>query len=79
MKLYHKTVANFKGYNPPLDSNIDSANNDKGDFHEGFEIGWEGIQTNAHDEKRTNDGAMAGANVWPSGDCPGFREAYLEY
>ncbi|KAG8214934.1 hypothetical protein J3R82DRAFT_10124 [Butyriboletus roseoflavus] len=79
MKLHHKTVANFKGYSPPLDSNIDSANNDKGDFHEGFEIGWEEIQAKAHDEKRANDGAMAGANVWPSDNCTEFREACLEY
>jgi len=79
MKLYHRTVANFKGYNPPLDSNIDSANNDKGDFHEGFEIGWEEIEAKGHREKRANDGAMAGANVWPSDDCPAFREPCLEY
>ena len=78
-KLYHKTVANFKGYNPPLDSNIDPTNNNKGDFHEGFEIGWEEIEKKAYDEKRVNDGAMAGANVWPSDDYPGFREAFLEY
>lgn len=79
MQLYHRTVASFKGYSPPLDSNIDSANSDKGDFHEGFEIGWEEIEANAHDEKRKNDGAMAGANLWPSDDFPGFREACLEY
>ncbi|KAH0832404.1 2OG-Fe(II) oxygenase [Lanmaoa asiatica] len=79
MKLHHKTVANFKGYSPPLDSNIDSANNNKGDFHEGFEVGWEEIEPKAHDDKRTNDGAMAGANVWPADDYPGFREACLEY
>ncbi|KAI9462101.1 2OG-Fe(II) oxygenase [Boletus coccyginus] len=79
MKLHHKTVANFKGYNPPLDSNIDPANNDKGDFHEGFEIGCEEIEPKPHDEERADDGAMAGANVWPSDDCPGFRRACLEY
>ncbi|KAG6379453.1 hypothetical protein JVT61DRAFT_11933 [Boletus reticuloceps] len=79
MKLHHRTVANFKGYNPPLDSNIDPTNNDKGDFHEGFEMGWEEIEAKMHDEKRANDGVMAGANVWPSDDCPGFREACLAY
>ena len=78
-KLYHRSVANFKGYNPPLDSNIDPANNAKGDFHEGFEIGWEEIEAKAYGEQRANDGAMAGANVWPTDDCPAFREAYLEY
>jgi len=79
MKLNHKTVAGFKGYSPPLDANIDPTNNNKGDFHEGFEIGWEELERKAIDEKRTNDGAMAGANVWPSDDCPGFRHACLEY
>ncbi|KIJ09305.1 hypothetical protein PAXINDRAFT_17604 [Paxillus involutus ATCC 200175] len=78
MKLYHKTVANFKGYSPPLDANIDAANNDRGDFHEGFEIGWEEFEVKANDEKRADDGAMAGANVWPD-DYPGFRDACLEY
>ncbi|KAF8837747.1 hypothetical protein BDN67DRAFT_1013642 [Paxillus ammoniavirescens] len=34
-QLHHKTVTNFKGYSPPLDANIDAANNEKGDFHEG--------------------------------------------
>ncbi|KIJ09304.1 hypothetical protein PAXINDRAFT_17603 [Paxillus involutus ATCC 200175] len=63
MKLYHKTVANFKGYSPPLDANIDAANNDRGDFHEGFEIGWEEFEVKANDEKRADDGAMAGANA----------------
>ncbi|KAF9230048.1 Non-hem dioxygenase N-terminal domain-containing protein [Melanogaster broomeanus] len=79
MKLHHKTVANFKGYSPPLDGNIDPANNHKGDFHEGFEIGWEELEAKAIDEKRANDGAMTGSNVWPSDDCPGFRDACLEY
>jgi len=81
MKLYHKTVANFKGYTPPLDSNIDSTNA-TGDFHEAFEIGWEDVDPKSivQDEKRANDGVMAGANVWPSdSDCPGFRRACLEY
>ncbi|KAN0088084.1 hypothetical protein V8E55_006705 [Tylopilus felleus] len=79
MKLYHRTVANFKGYIPPLDSNIDSANNDKGDFHESFDFGWEETEAKVHDEKRVNDGAMAGGNVWPLNDCLGFRESCLAY
>ena len=77
-KLHHRTVANVTGYNPPLDSNIDRANNDKGDFVEGFDIGWEEIEPKPL-EKRADDSAMAGANVWPSDDCPGFRRACLEY
>lgn len=77
-KLDHRT-ANFKGYNPPLDSNVDPTSNGKGDFHEGFELGWEEIERKAYDEKRENDGPMAGANLWPTDDYPGFREAILEY
>ncbi|KAG9312099.1 2OG-Fe(II) oxygenase [Chiua virens] len=71
MKLYHKSQdSNFKGYSPPFDSNIDSANNDKGDLHEGFEVGWEEIEAKENDEKRANDGVMRGANVWPEDDYP---------
>lgn len=32
---------NFKGYSLVFDSNIDSANNDKGDFRGAFDIRWE--------------------------------------
>ncbi|KIM69941.1 hypothetical protein SCLCIDRAFT_101558 [Scleroderma citrinum Foug A] len=77
MKLYHKEVgSSFKGYAPALDSNIDPANS--GDCHEGFEAGWEELIPKENDKKRANDGAMAGANVWPS-EPAGFREAYLNY
>ncbi|KAI6163285.1 hypothetical protein EDD17DRAFT_1756249 [Pisolithus thermaeus] len=76
MKLYHKEVANFKGYAPVLDSNIDPAN--RGDLHEGFEIGWEELVPKENDETRLNDGAMAGANVWPLEPAE-FREACLNY
>ena len=47
-------------------------------MHEGFEFGWEEMDARIDDEKRANDGVMAGANVWPS-DCPGFRESVLTY
>lgn len=67
---------NFKGYNPVLSSSNDP--NSDGDMHEGFEFGWEQLHAILNDEKRSNDGAMAGANVWPS-DVPGFREAVLTY
>ncbi|KIN94853.1 hypothetical protein M404DRAFT_1007981 [Pisolithus tinctorius Marx 270] len=76
MKLYHKEVANFKGYAPVLDSNIDPAN--RGDLHESFEIGWEELLAKENDEKRVNDGAMSGANIWPL-EPAGFREACLGY
>lgn len=71
-----RKTANFKGYNPLKSSNTDP-NND-GDMHEGFEFGWEEIAPTAYDEKRANDGAMAGANVWPN-DLPDFRENLLTY
>jgi hypothetical protein len=60
-----------------------SSNNDPagaGDMHEGFEFGWEAMDDalGALDACRsTNDGAMAGANVWP--DVPGFRKSLLCY
>ncbi|KAI6140639.1 hypothetical protein BKA82DRAFT_4172544 [Pisolithus tinctorius] len=76
MKLHHKEVGNFKGYEPLLDSNADPAN--RGDLHEGFEMGWEELVPKENDKKRANDGAMAGANVWPS-EPAGFREACLNY
>ena len=59
-----------------MDSNLDPMN--RGDLHEGFEIGWEELIPKERDEKRANDGAMAGANVWPS-EPAGFREVYLNY
>ena len=76
-QLYHKAVGSkFKGYAPPLDSNVDPAN--RGDLHEGFETVWEKLIPKENDEKRANDGAMAGANVWPT-EPAGFRETCLQY
>ena len=49
-----------------------------GDMHEGFEFGWEEMVPKEHDEKRANDGVMAGANAWPK-DLPGFRTDVLTY
>jgi len=48
-------------------------------MHEGFEFGWEALDDapGAYDARRSNDGSMAGANVWP--DVPGFRESALRY
>ena len=68
--------SNYKGYTALLSSNNDPDN--AGDMHEGFEFGWEEMQAKEFDEKRANDGAMAGANVWPK-DVPGFREDVLSY
>ncbi|KAI5988244.1 hypothetical protein F5J12DRAFT_530309 [Pisolithus orientalis] len=75
MKLYHRDK-NFRGYEPVFSSNADPAN--RADLHEGFIFGWEELVPKENDEKRTNDGAMAGANVWPS-EPSGFREACLNY
>lgn len=47
-------------------------------MHEGFEFGWEELIPGEDDGKRVNDGAMAGANVWPT-DVLGFREDVLTY
>ncbi|KAH7909677.1 2OG-Fe(II) oxygenase [Hygrophoropsis aurantiaca] len=77
MKLHHKTTPNFKGYSPLLDANIDPAAGTQGDLHEGFELGWERLDSNA-DSKRKNDGVMTGSNLWPD-EPAGFREAMLGY
>ncbi|KAI6144532.1 hypothetical protein BKA82DRAFT_154554 [Pisolithus tinctorius] len=74
-KLYHGD-GNFMGYEPVLGSNVDPVN--RGDLHEGFLFGWEELVPAENDDKRANDGAMAGANVWPS-EPAGFREACLNY
>ncbi|KAJ8487237.1 hypothetical protein ONZ51_g4303 [Trametes cubensis] len=76
MELDIRKTSNFKGYNALLTSNNDPLN--RGDLHEGFEFGWEELQARDNDEKRANDGVMAGANVWPS-DLPDFRESVLGY
>ncbi|KAI0629793.1 Clavaminate synthase-like protein [Trametes polyzona] len=76
MELDIRKASNFKGYNPVLSSNNDPLN--RGDLHEGFEFGWEELNAHAGDEKRTNDGVMAGTNVWPQ-RLPGFRESVLKY
>ncbi|KAI0629820.1 2OG-Fe-II oxygenase [Trametes polyzona] len=67
----HKS-ANFKGYTALLGENTNPAN--RGDLHEGFDIGWEEHAGGG----RSDDGVMTGDNVWPDG-LPGFREAVLDY
>ncbi|KAG8907719.1 hypothetical protein FRB99_002515 [Tulasnella sp. 403] len=63
---------NFKGYTPVLGENVNPEN--RGDLHEGFDMGWEDPQTGSTDWT----GDMGGDNVWPS-DIPGFREELLRY
>ncbi|OBZ71478.1 hypothetical protein A0H81_08490 [Grifola frondosa] len=76
LELDIRKTSNFKGFNPILSSNNDPGND--GDFHEGFEFGWEEFNAKDHDDKRANDDVMAGANVWPA-DLPNFREPVLKY
>ncbi|KAG8738176.1 hypothetical protein FRC10_007169 [Ceratobasidium sp. 414] len=67
----HKS-SNFKGYTALLGENTNPEN--RGDLHEGFDIGPEITTDN------TSGASMTGSNVWPSTDIsPGFREAVIEY
>ncbi|OBZ71179.1 hypothetical protein A0H81_08531 [Grifola frondosa] len=63
---------NFKGYTALLGENTNPEN--RGDLHEGFDLGWEDMSG----ATRSEDGAMTGENAWPDG-LPGFREAVLDY
>lgn len=76
LQLDIRNTPNFKGYSSLLSSNNNPDN--AGDMHEGFEFGWEELAPKENDEKRVNDGAMAGANVWPA-EVPKFREDVLTY
>ncbi|TFK48795.1 Clavaminate synthase-like protein [Heliocybe sulcata] len=78
MEIDMRKTPNFKGYNPLFSSNNDP--NGLKDMHEGFEFGWEEMAPQERDEKRAEDGVMAGSNVWPpKEDAPAFREAVLSY
>ncbi|KAH7885194.1 hypothetical protein F5I97DRAFT_1883437 [Phlebopus sp. FC_14] len=66
---------NFKGYTPLLGENANPEN--KGDLHEGFDLGWEPEGPTQSSQVR-DDGTMSGANVWPDG-LPGFRKDVLAY
>jgi len=67
----HKSP-NFKGYTPLLGENTNPEN--RGDLHEGFDVGWEDPVTHA---VRT-EGGLDGKNVWPEG-LPGFRDEVMNY
>lgn len=71
----HKST-NFKGYTPLLGENTDPTN--RGDLHEGFDLGWETDQTISSSPPVRDDGVMSGQNVWPNG-MPEFRSRVLEY
>ncbi|TFK40494.1 2OG-Fe(II) oxygenase [Crucibulum laeve] len=77
MMIENKKTPNFKGYSPLLSGNNNPEN--AGDLQEGFEFGWE-VLNKSEDSNATEDGVMAGANVWPSEeDIPGFRDNVLKY
>ncbi|EIW81091.1 Clavaminate synthase-like protein [Coniophora puteana RWD-64-598 SS2] len=72
----HKSP-NFKGYTALLGENTDPAN--RGDLHEGFDIGWEPLETSTPSNGGVReDGAMAGVNVWPDVNHR-FRQDVLTY
>ncbi|THH30575.1 hypothetical protein EUX98_g3617 [Antrodiella citrinella] len=71
----HKS-SNFKGYTALLGENANPEN--RGDLHEGFDIGWEARDAGEWTGLREGDGAMSGSNVWPEG-LDGFRDTVLEY
>ncbi|KAJ3558398.1 hypothetical protein NM688_g949 [Phlebia brevispora] len=76
MEIVNTKTPNYKGYNPLFSSSNDPDSD--GDMHEGFEFGWEELVPKINDEKRANDGVMAGANIWPD-EPVSFREAELTY
>ncbi|KAF9221536.1 Clavaminate synthase-like protein [Gyrodon lividus] len=75
MKLDIHATPNFKGYTALLGENTNPEN--KGDLHEGFDLGWEPAEAVNASQVR-EDGPMTGANVWP-GNLPGFRKDVLAY
>ncbi|KAK0449455.1 2OG-Fe(II) oxygenase [Armillaria borealis] len=74
VQIENKKSPNFKGYSPLLSGNNDPDND--GDLQEGFEFGLEQIAQGQDDS--SDEGVMAGANVWPS-QLPEFRRAALQY
>ncbi|KIJ62983.1 hypothetical protein HYDPIDRAFT_114132 [Hydnomerulius pinastri MD-312] len=76
LKLRWRTLENFKGYKPLLGANVEPGN--RGDLHEGFEIGWEQLNASTDDDKTAHARVTCGENVWPS-EPAGFREAMLNY
>ncbi|KAF8635830.1 hypothetical protein AX15_000029 [Amanita polypyramis BW_CC] len=78
MEIENKTSPNFRGYAPILSGNNNPDN--AGDFHEGFQFGWEELVDDKGTKGEEIDGPMSGANVWPSvTEVPNFREAVLKY
>ncbi|KAI6140636.1 hypothetical protein BKA82DRAFT_4363271 [Pisolithus tinctorius] len=76
MKLYHREGANYRGYAPVLDSNIDSEN--KGVLFEGFVISREEVIFEENDDKEANADTTIIPNLWPS-EPAAVREAFVNY
>jgi isopenicillin N synthase-like dioxygenase len=72
----NKKNPDFKGYSPLLSGNNNPDN--AGDHQEGFEFGYELLESTSNVNQECNDGPMSAANVWPS-VLPDFREAALKY
>jgi isopenicillin N synthase-like dioxygenase len=65
---------NFKGYTALLGENTNPEN--RGDLHEGFDIGWPGDSPHA----TTSSEEMSGVNVWPDEkNLPNFKKHVLDY
>jgi isopenicillin N synthase-like dioxygenase len=72
----HKSP-NFKGYTALLGENTNPEN--RGDLHEGFDIGWEDpLTTDSFGVRET--GAMSGTNIWPAPlQTTPFKRRVLDY
>ncbi|KIL67773.1 hypothetical protein M378DRAFT_158956 [Amanita muscaria Koide BX008] len=78
MELENKKSPSFRGYAPILSGNNNPEN--AGDLHEGFQFGWEELVNAKGARGEEIDGAMSGANQWPSEtEAPDFRRAALTY
>ncbi|KAJ6584322.1 2OG-Fe-II oxygenase [Mycena capillaripes] len=79
LEVENKKTPNFMGYSPVLSGNNDP--NGAGDLQEGFEFKFEALPVGDAAEANsgaTEEGVMAGANIWPT-KLPEFRLAALEY
>ncbi|KAM6494260.1 hypothetical protein JOM56_010621 [Amanita muscaria] len=78
MEVENKKSPSFRGYAPILSGNNNPEN--AGDLHEGFQFGWEELVNAKGARGEEIDGAMSGANQWPSEtEAPDFRRAALTY
>ncbi|KAL1743681.1 hypothetical protein HDZ31DRAFT_40423 [Schizophyllum fasciatum] len=75
--------ASFKGYTAMHAEKTDTEAEGRGDWHEGFDVGWEEVGEGEKAGEQAKDGeagAMTGANVWPPEEMlPGFRKGVMEY